>query len=120
MESLVKSITGINHLFDFQKASVSQRMSWAARRETTRLEDKVYYLMELFGVNMPLLYGEGEKASIRLQLEILQTSDDESIFAWNDESGRAGVGYLQLHLVRSETPGLFRDIFGILNDRHTR
>lgn len=63
MESLVKSITGVNHLFDFQKASVAQRMSWAARRETTRLEDKVYYLMELFGVNMPLLYGEGEKLS---------------------------------------------------------
>ena len=33
---------------------------------------------------MPLLYGEGEaKAMYRLQKEILQTSDDETIFAWS-------------------------------------
>jgi len=38
--------------------------------------------MGLFGINMPLLYGEGENAFKRLQLEILKTSDDESLFAW--------------------------------------
>jgi hypothetical protein len=33
---------------------------------------------------MPLLYGEGgNKAFIRLQLELLKKSDDESIFAWD-------------------------------------
>ena len=31
---------------------------------------------------MSLLYGEGEKAFLRLQSEITGTSDDESIFAW--------------------------------------
>lgn len=36
----------------------------------------------LFDVNMPLLYGEGEKAFIRLQEEILKESDDQSLFAW--------------------------------------
>jgi hypothetical protein len=37
--------------------------------------------MGLFGVNMPLLYREGQKAFLRLWLEILGISDDESIFA---------------------------------------
>ena len=35
---------------------------------------------------MPLLYGEGENAFLRLQLEILKVSDDESIFAWQGEN----------------------------------
>lgn len=40
--------------------------------------------MGLFGINMPLLYGEGgEHAFIRLQEEILKASTDESIFAWD-------------------------------------
>jgi len=41
-----------------------------------------YCLLGLFGVNMPLLYGERRNAFIRLQLEILRTSDDETVFAW--------------------------------------
>jgi hypothetical protein len=36
----------------------------------------------MFDVNMPLLYGEGEKAFTRLQEEILKEDDDQSIFAW--------------------------------------
>jgi hypothetical protein len=57
-------------------------MSWAAKRECTRVEDVAYSLLGIFGVNMPLLYGEGKRAFMRLQLEILKNSDDESIFAW--------------------------------------
>jgi hypothetical protein len=34
---------------------VSEKMSWAARRTTTRAEDRAYSLMGLFDVNMPLL-----------------------------------------------------------------
>ena len=67
-------------------ATIAERMSWASRRETTREEDTAYCLMGLFGVNMPLLYGEGgEEAFYRLQLEILKRSDDESIFFWNQD-----------------------------------
>ncbi|RSL43821.1 hypothetical protein CEP53_011523 [Fusarium sp. AF-6] len=60
----------------------AQKLSWAATRETTRIEDQAYSLMGLFNVNMPLLYGEGNKAFFRLQMEILQSSNDQSIFAW--------------------------------------
>ena len=64
---------------------VAQIMSWAANRKTTRVEDKAYSLLGLLDVNMPMLYGEGKKAFHRLQLEIIRTSDDQSIFAWDYE-----------------------------------
>jgi hypothetical protein len=63
--------------------SVAQRMSWAASRVTTRAEDGAYCLLGLFGVNMPLLYGEGQRAFFRLQEEIIKYNDDHSIFAWS-------------------------------------
>ncbi|KAF2666228.1 HET-domain-containing protein, partial [Microthyrium microscopicum] len=62
--------------------SIAQRMSWAASRETTREEDRAYCLLGLFGVHMPLLYGEGSRAFLRLQEEILKTATDQSIFCW--------------------------------------
>lgn len=37
---------------------------------------------------MPMLYGEGQKAFLRLQEEIVRTSPDLSIFAWKDLSSR--------------------------------
>ncbi|KAF0329463.1 het domain protein [Colletotrichum asianum] len=52
--------------------SVANRMRWASRRKTARLEDKAYCLLGLFDVNMPLLYGEGEGSFIRLQEEIFE------------------------------------------------
>src|SRR5436305_4871678 len=59
-------------------------MSWASKRQTTRVEDMAYCLMGLFGVNMPMLYGEGERAFGRLQEEIMKTSDDHTLFAWTE------------------------------------
>lgn len=84
---LISSITGIEDLARFERVSVAAKMSWAAKRETTRVENKAYCLMGLFGASMPPLYGEGENAFLRLQLEILRISDDESIFAWTDNRG---------------------------------
>lgn len=67
------------------EASVAQKMSWASERQTTRTQDIAYSLVGLFDVNIPLLYGEGMNAFRRLQLEIIQQSDDESIFAWTQQ-----------------------------------
>jgi hypothetical protein len=61
---------------------IAEKMSWAANRETSRIEDEAYCLFGLFDINMPLLYGEGEKAFVRLQEEIMKTSADHSILAW--------------------------------------
>ncbi|KAI0663649.1 hypothetical protein C8Q70DRAFT_371644 [Cubamyces menziesii] len=62
--------------------SVACRMSWAASRETTKVEDQAYSLLGIFGVNMPATYGEGCYAFIRLQREILKNIQDQTIFAW--------------------------------------
>ncbi|KAF2971524.1 hypothetical protein GQX73_g2053 [Xylaria multiplex] len=66
---------------------VGRRMSWAANRQTRRVEDMAYCLLGIFDINMPLLYGEGEKAFTRLQEEIIQSSNDLSIFAWTAALG---------------------------------
>ncbi|KAI0976646.1 heterokaryon incompatibility protein-domain-containing protein [Xylaria arbuscula] len=68
-----------------RKVSNAQRMSWAADRRTTRVEDIAYCLLGLFGINMSPLYGEGQNAFIRLQEEILKQSDDVTLFAWETE-----------------------------------
>ncbi|KAG4432180.1 hypothetical protein IFR05_012347 [Cadophora sp. M221] len=60
---------------------VAERMSWAASRTTTRVEDISYCLLGIFKIHMPLLYGEGNRAFIRLQEEILRTTDDYTILA---------------------------------------
>ncbi|KAJ4286648.1 hypothetical protein N0V88_007939 [Collariella sp. IMI 366227] len=83
----IESITGIDELTLLEPkllhhASVAQRLSWAANRTTTRHEDMAYSLMGLFGINMPIIYGEGENAFLRLQREIIKRSNDHSIFAW--------------------------------------
>ncbi|GIZ42950.1 hypothetical protein CKM354_000619700 [Cercospora kikuchii] len=67
------------------EASIACRLSWAARRETTRREDKAYCLLGLMDINMPLLYGEGDRAFRRLQEELVKSSDDQSIFAWRSK-----------------------------------
>ncbi|KAI0334530.1 HET-domain-containing protein [Cubamyces sp. BRFM 1775] len=87
LADLVEEITGIGedvltHRTLLDSVSVARRMSWAAKRQTTREEDKAYSLMGIFGVNMPTIYGEGGNAFIRLQEEILKQVPDQSIFAW--------------------------------------
>ncbi|KAK0639810.1 heterokaryon incompatibility protein-domain-containing protein [Cercophora newfieldiana] len=67
---------------DPSTCTVAERMSWAASRETTRVEDKAYCLLGIFKVNMPLIYGEGARAFPRLQKEIMKTTEDYTMLAW--------------------------------------
>lgn len=87
LQTLLSNICRIStgHLSHPKEASVAAKMSWASGRETTREEDKAYSLLGLFEINMPLIYGEGQNAFFRLQREIIQSSSDESIFAWTEE-----------------------------------
>ncbi|OQE17571.1 hypothetical protein PENSTE_c020G06726 [Penicillium steckii] len=71
--------------------SVAQRMSWAAKRETTRIEDIAYSLLGLFHIHMPVIYGEGEIAFIRLQEEVLRLYEDHTLFAWRHTDNRGGL-----------------------------
>ncbi|OJJ77283.1 hypothetical protein ASPBRDRAFT_233647 [Aspergillus brasiliensis CBS 101740] len=92
MTALISTITGIaqrvlrdstNTKESLRSICVAEKMSWAARRQTSKVEDEAYCLVGLFGVHMPILYGEGKAAFIRLQEEIIKRSDDHTIFAWN-------------------------------------
>jgi hypothetical protein len=62
--NLILAITGINLEMlkggDPERFSVAKRMSWAANRTTMRVEDIGYSLLGIFGVDMPMLYGERE------------------------------------------------------------
>jgi hypothetical protein len=106
----VEALVGIgkeNADFLLESVPVEVKMSWAAHRSTTRPEDMAYSLMGLFGVSMPLLYGEGGKASIRLQREISRASDDHDI--------RPDVSYSRRQLASQDVGllgiGRFRTIF---------
>ncbi|KAK7962096.1 HET-domain-containing protein [Apiospora aurea] len=70
--------------------SIAERMSWAAGRKRAVIEDRAYSLFGLFSVSLPMLYGERENAFLRLQEEIIKTSDDHSIFAWTSMSDHHG------------------------------
>ncbi|KAI1162507.1 heterokaryon incompatibility protein-domain-containing protein [Nemania serpens] len=72
----------LRHEQPLSSVPVAKKMSWAAGRSTKRVEDQAYSLLGLFDVNMPLLYGEEEKAFQRLQYEIIGRTADLSIFAW--------------------------------------
>ncbi|KAK7979878.1 hypothetical protein PG989_012335 [Apiospora arundinis] len=67
---------------------VACRLSWASRRETTRVEDQAYCLLGIFNITMPMLYGEGPKSFLRLQEEILRQDGDLSLFAWLPDAGQ--------------------------------
>lgn len=87
--SLVTDITAIPfnallHAESLDKFSVAQRLSWASKRETTRVEDQAYSLLGIFDINMAPLYGEGDRAFRRLQEEILRRIPDQSLFAWGE------------------------------------
>jgi hypothetical protein len=90
-EELVRTIaviTGIDELAlshgcDLHELSIAKRLSWAARRQTTRIEDQAYCLLGLLDINMTLIYGEGKKAFRRLQDELIKKSADGSLFLWS-------------------------------------
>ncbi|KAN0122086.1 Heterokaryon incompatibility protein (HET) domain containing protein, partial [Hyaloscypha variabilis] len=88
------SAPGPNSLLE--EASIAKRMSWCSCRNTTRIEDIAYCLLGIFGINMPLLYGEGERAFVRLQEEIMKVSNDQSLFAWEYESYNTSASLVYL------------------------
>ena len=90
--------------FPTKPPCVAQIMSWAADRITTREEDRAYSLLGLLDVNIPMLYGEGKRAFQRLQLEIIRTSNDQSIFAWDPEGKAPRIGS-----ILADDPNFFRD-----------
>jgi len=84
-------------------------MSWVASRVTTREEDIAYCLLGIFEINMPLLYGEGSKAFIRLQEEIIRHSNDHTIFCWSWPSSTKASETSDWQGCLAPKPATFRD-----------
>lgn len=81
----------------------AQRLSWAANRQTARIEDRAYSLLGLFDVKMPLLYGEGNEAFVRLQQEIMNRYHDQTLLAFT----RQKHIQWQLHGPLADDPAVF-------------
>jgi hypothetical protein len=117
LETVITDITKIkgevlrdaNNMGEF---SVAQKMSWASERVTTRVEDIAYCLLGIFGVNMPMLYGEGDRAFFRLQEEIMKSTLHHSIFAWTEMS------YFS-HGLLAPTPACFTNSGNIVQCKNT-
>jgi hypothetical protein len=114
LRDAISGVTGIRAeilaaKFDVQssqrKYCVAEKMSWASKRDTTRLEDMAYCLVGIFNINMPLLYGEGIRAFERLQLQILTETEDLTLFAW-----KSGLSPYQRIYILAESPSYFCDI----------
>ncbi|KAG1735705.1 uncharacterized protein EDB91DRAFT_550753 [Suillus paluster] len=79
----------LNHfvpgLRDVGPDEVKKRMGWLASRRTAKIEDMAYCMMGIFGVHMPVMYGEKKHAFVRLQKEIMNLTEDLSLFDWVGE-----------------------------------
>ncbi|RMJ19307.1 hypothetical protein BHE90_009501 [Fusarium euwallaceae] len=85
---------------------IAKRMSWAASRSTTRIEDLAYCLLGIFDVNMPMMYGEGTKAFTRLQEEIVKETTDLSVFAWKAQK-KKGTSSQYFRGILAQSPAEF-------------
>ncbi|KIJ60077.1 hypothetical protein HYDPIDRAFT_99568, partial [Hydnomerulius pinastri MD-312] len=69
--------------FTPKPSAVDQRMTWAAKRKTTRGEDVAYSLMGMFDVGLQIAYGEGaQRAFCRLIEAIMQANGNTSVLNW--------------------------------------
>ncbi|KAJ8588143.1 hypothetical protein M405DRAFT_272972, partial [Rhizopogon salebrosus TDB-379] len=64
-----------------------EKLQWASARVTTVLEDMAYSLFGIFGVQLPLIYGEGKQSALgRLLQEIVARSCDLTALDWIGQS----------------------------------
>ncbi len=80
LEQQIHEITGIAipalRANDLSQFDVEERFRWAEKRQTTLEEDSAYCLLGIFGIFMPLLYGEGRTNAVRrLKGEIAGTTN---------------------------------------------
>ncbi|KAJ8582288.1 hypothetical protein M405DRAFT_800481 [Rhizopogon salebrosus TDB-379] len=66
---------------------VREKLQWASTRATTLQEDIAYSLFGIFGVRLPVIYGEKKQDALgRLLQEIIARSGDITALAWVGKS----------------------------------
>ncbi|OAL01772.1 hypothetical protein IQ06DRAFT_368197, partial [Phaeosphaeriaceae sp. SRC1lsM3a] len=125
MQEVIHEITGIAYAalqgVSLSQFSIEERMAWATDRTTKREEDAAYSLLGLFGVHMPMIYGEGRQSAFnRLRKEISelyspsarnleelkQRETREKVLDWL-EPGDPTSNYEQALKQRQENTGLW-------------
>ncbi|KAK4553802.1 hypothetical protein LTR86_008977 [Recurvomyces mirabilis] len=92
MTRIVSDITGIDSAAldrtrKLDSYSYAQRLSWAACRKTTKVEDEAYCLLGILGTSLEVKYGIGRAAFVELQRKLLESgSGDDSLFLWSPVS----------------------------------
>ena len=89
----LEQATGIKsrHLTDFYPSveDARSRLQWASTRFTTRPEDISYSLFGVFGLHIPVLYGESVGNALgRLLAEVIAKSGETSILDWVGQSSK--------------------------------
>jgi hypothetical protein len=100
--------TVLDQTLPLSSVPVAKRMSWAAHRQTDHKRGRQRLLFAwLFDVNMLLLYGEGQKAFVRLQEEIIKSVCDLSIFAWQATPSQNKEHIFRYSGILAESPKVF-------------
>ncbi|KAG1771598.1 hypothetical protein EV702DRAFT_977313, partial [Suillus placidus] len=88
-DTIMRKISKITHiplkdLKSFKPGTnrVPEKMLWASKRRTTRIEDIAYSLIGIFDVSLMIAYGEGNRAFFRLMEEIMKRYDKWDMFLW--------------------------------------
>ena len=130
----LEQATGIasHHLTNFYPGAdnAQSRLQWASTRFTTRPEDISYSLFGVFGLHIPVLYGESVGNALgRLLAEVISKSGDTSILDWVGQSSAfhscfpATITSYQILPPQAPdfiTPPNVRSIWNFLNFRSVR
>jgi hypothetical protein len=84
--------------------SFEERMRWAANRTTTYKEDRIYCLLGIFEVLLPLMYGEGEAyATERLKEEFEKRQQGRDIKKPQDLRGTTLAKHSSMHFTSNRS-----------------
>jgi len=89
MQQTIQEITGIaidalqgKPLSQF---SADERFLWTRKRTTKLVEDEVYCLLGIFGIYMPLIYGEGRNHAMTRLKELIKARSKDHTLSLSDE-----------------------------------
>lgn len=64
---------------------ITEKLSWASGRRTTRVEDIAYSLIGMLDISLMIAYGEGRRAFFRLMQVIVENTSNHEIFGWKGQ-----------------------------------
>jgi hypothetical protein len=115
LEQEIHEITGIALSAlqgrDLSQFDIDERFKWAKTRTTTREEDWAYCLLGIFGVHMPLIYGERKAHAVRrLRWEIDKAPYREAPNRSGGSSSTPSNLRFPSHLSYTDLSGMLMDV----------